>query len=362
MADLLQGYRDPGLLRGLAADLRAHAPGRDLCLMHVCGTHEHAIARAGLRSLLPDGVRIVAGPGCPVCVCPPQDIDMAVRLSLEHGVVLATFGDMVPVPGRVSLAEARARGGDVRVVASTADAIAIARREPDRQVVMLAVGFETTACTTAAALLAEPPENFTVLLSQRAIPPALDALLAMEGIRIDGFLLPGHVLTVTGTEPYEELARRSGKPMVVAGFEPVDVMLGLRELVRRSADAEVESIGNAYRRAVRASGNRRAVDAMERAFAPVDARWRGLGVIPGSGLALAGDLAQLDALRRFGVTPDPSLPDHLPGCKCGQVMAGMVEPEDCALFAKTCTPDSPRGPCMVSFEGTCRSRFLYREA
>lgn len=362
MSELLDGYRDPALLRGLAGDLRALAPARELCLMHVCGTHEHAIARAGLRSLLPEGVRVIAGPGCPVCVCPPEDIDMAVRLSLEHGAVVATFGDMVPVPGRVSLAEARARGGDVRVVASAADAIEIAERDPARQVVMLAVGFETTACTTAAALLADPPDNFTVLLSQRAIPPALEALVAMEGIRIDGFLLPGHVLTVTGTEPYEALARRSGKPMVVAGFEPVDVMLGLRELVRSAVAAEPGGVGNAYRRAVRTQGNPRAVEAMARAFAPVDAKWRGLGEIPGSGLALAPALAHLDATRRFGIIPDPTLPDHLPGCKCGQVMAGMVEPEECALFAERCTPDSPRGPCMVSFEGTCRSRFLYRKA
>jgi len=359
-AGALPRFADPALLRGVARKLADTAGDRPLCFMHVCGTHENAIARFGLRSLLPHDVRVIAGPGCPVCVCPPGDIELAATLALEHGATLTTFGDMVPVPGRTSLATARARGGDVRVVAGAADAVALAREDPSRQVVFFAVGFETTACTTAAALLADPPENFSVLASHRVIPPALEALVARDDLQLDGFLLPGHVATVTGTDPYEALAARCGRPMVAAGFEPLDVMLGLAELVARATEGRA-GVDNAYPRAVRAAGNPRAIEMMGRAFVPEDAAWRGLGVIPGSGLALHSGLAHHDAAARFGVAPDPDLPECLPGCICGDVMAGLAGPEDCTLFGRACTPDDPRGPCMVSFEGTCRNRYLYRD-
>jgi len=328
--------------------------------MHVCGTHENAIARNGLRSLLPGAVEVIAGPGCPVCVCPPADIDLAARLALDHGAGVATVGDMMRVPGRVSLTEARTRGGDVRVVDGAAGAVRWAREEPEREVVLFAVGFETTACTTAAAVLAEPPPNLSFLLSHRLIPPALSALLTMDDLRIDGFLMPGHVLTVAGTEDYTPLAVASGRPMVVAGFEPVDVMLGLARLVELAGEGRGE-VANAYPRAVRSGGNAKALAMMDRAFQAVDARWRGLGEIPGSGLALQPELSSLDACQRFGVEPDPDLPDSLPGCSCGDVMAGRLDPTECPLFGESCTPEAPRGPCMVSFEGTCRNRYQYRE-
>jgi hydrogenase expression/formation protein HypD len=355
-------FRDPVRLARLADRLRHRQPSRHLVFMHVCGTHEHAIARAGLRSLLPGSLRVIAGPGCPVCVCPPEEIDLAARLTLEAGTVVATFGDMLRVPGRMSLAEARARGGDVRVVASAAAAVEIARHEPDHEVVLFGVGFETTACTTAAALLADPPENFSVLSSHRLIPPALEALAGMEGLALDGFLLPGHVLTVTGTDPFDRFARLVRRPCAVAGFEPVDILLGLESLVDM-ADTGRDGLVNAYPRAVQPAGNARAVEAMARAFIPSDARWRGLGTIAGSGLAIHPDLERHDACRRFALAGETITdPDDAPGCRCSRVMIGLTVPEECPLFGAACTPETPRGPCMVSAEGTCRSHHLYPAA
>ena len=293
-------FRDPVRLAKFADRLLRHGSTRALVFMHVCGTHEHAIARAGLRSLLPDSLRIIAGPGCPVCVCPPEEIDLAARLALEAGVVVATFGDMLRVPGRISLAEARSRGGDIRVVASAAAAVEIARHEPGREVVLFAVGFETTACTTAAALLAHPPDNFSILSAHRLIPPALEALAGMEGLALDGFLLPGHVLAVTGPEPYDRFVRLTGRPCAVAGFEPVDILLGLESLVRM-ANAGEAGLVNAYPRAVRPGGNSRAVEAMARAFTVGDARWRGLGTIPGTGLDVHPERQRHDARHRFAL-------------------------------------------------------------
>ena len=353
----LQAVRDPARVRALAARLAEGAGGRPLTLMHVCGTHENTIARCGLRGLLPAGVRVIAGPGCPVCVCPPEDIQAAAELALEPGVTVATFGDMLRVPGDLSLEEARARGGDVRVVLGAHGAVELARDEPDRQVVLFAVGFETTACTVAAAVLADPPPNLSFLLSHRRIPPALEGLLAIADLPLDGFLLPGHVLTVTGLEPYDRLARAAGVPAVVAGFEPVDVMLGLVQLAARAGRGET---GNAYPRAVRPGGNPIALAMLARAFLHDHARWRGIGAFPESGYALRPELAHLDARRRFGVDTDRELPDHAEGCQCGEVMLGMVEPEDCPLFDRGCSPSTPRGPCMVSAEGTCRNRHQFR--
>jgi hydrogenase expression/formation protein HypD len=322
----IAAFRDPANLSSLVERLDRIKPRKDLCFMHVCGTHENAIARYGLRSLLPDWLRIIAGPGCPVCVCPPAEIDLAARLALDHGAIVATYGDMLHVPGRVSLAEARARGGDLRVVYSAADAVAIAAETPARQVVLLAVGFETTACTTAAALLADPPDNFSLLVSHRLIPPALEALLGIEGLSTDGFLLPGHVLTVTGFLAYEPIASRSGLPMVVAGFEPVDILLGLLMLTELAVEGRA-AVDNAYPRAVRREGNRRALEVIDRAFSPAEARWRGLGLIPGSGLLLQPALRRFDACERFSIQPDPELPESLPGCECAKVMVGLLEPE-----------------------------------
>ncbi len=360
MSDVLEPFRDPVRLRGLTHRLRDLTPSGPMAFMHVCGTHENAIGRFGIRSLVPRWLRVIAGPGCPVCVCPPAEIDAASRLALDHGVILATFGDMVRVPGRISLAEARARGADVRVVRGVHDAVRLAERHPDRQVVMFAVGFETTACTTAAAVAAQPPDNFTLLLAHRLIPPALHALMELPDLRLDGFLLPGHATTVTGTADYEAFATATNLPAAVAGFEPVDILLGLERLATLAVHGRVE-VTNAYARAVRPAGNPRAIGITDKVFEPTDAPWRGLGVIPGSGLSLREPYRQLNALDRFGVTLDTDLPESFPGCECGRVMVGLVEPEDCPLFDNACKPSSPRGGCMVSMEGTCHSRFVYRE-
>lgn len=360
MSDPLAPFRDPERLRGLTQRLHSLESDRPLAFMHVCGTHENAIGRFGIRSLLPPWLRVIAGPGCPVCVCPPAEIDAAVRLATDHGVILATFGDMLRVPGRISLADARARGADVRVVRGVHEAVRLADEHPERQVAMLAVGFETTACTTAAAVLAGPPANFSLILAHRLIPPAMHALLGLPALRLDGFLLPGHATTVTGMADYEAFATASNLPASVAGFEPVDLLLGLERLATLAVHGQVE-VANAYSRAVRSVGNLRAQQATADAFAPADAAWRGLGVIAGSGLALRAQYRDFDALERFGLTLDPDLPECLPGCQCGSVMVGLVEPQECPLFDKACTPTSPQGPCMVSQEGTCRSRYVYRE-
>jgi len=284
-----------------------------------------------------------------------------VAIAQRPDVIFTSFGDMMRVPGsRTDLLSVKAGGGDVRMVYSPLDAVKLAQRNPDKQVVFFAVGFETTACTTAAAVLADPPDNFSILTSHRLIPPALIALLKMPSLRTDGFLLPGHVLAVTGTADYEPIAAESGRPMAVAGFEPVDILLGLVRLCELAL-ARDPTVDNSYPRVVRREGNLRALAITDQAFVAADATWRGLGVIPDSGLVLRDNLRQLDALQRFEILPDPDLPDSLPGCQCGQVMVGLTEPEACALFGTSCTPDSPRGPCMVSFEGTCRNRYLYQE-
>lgn len=360
MSDPVGPFRDPGRLRDLADRLNGLDAAAPRAFMHVCGTHENAIGRFGIRSLLPPWLRVIAGPGCPVCVCPPAEIDAAVRLALDHGVILATFGDMLRVPGRISLAEARAQGADVRVVRGVHEATRLAHHEPQRQVVMLAVGFETTACTTAAALLVGPPDNFSLLCAHRLIPPALYGLLDLEALHLDGFLLPGHATTVTGTADYEAFARTSQLPAAVAGFEPVDILWALERLATLATQGRPE-VTNAYARAVRPAGNPSARQATDKVFTPADAAWRGLGVLPASGLALRAPFKTHDALERFELTLDPDLPECLPGCQCGQVMVGLVEPDACPLFDGPCTPTSPQGPCMVSLEGTCRSRYVYRE-
>jgi hydrogenase expression/formation protein HypD len=364
-AALMAGFRDPAAVRRLVDGIAAFQPGRELRLMHVCGTHENALCQFGLRDLLPRWVRLVAGPGCPVCVCPAADIDLAVRLATEHGVTVASFGDVVRVPARGTLLEAKARGGDCRVVYGIDDAIKLARANPERQVVFFAVGFETTACTTAAALQRGVPPNFSVLCSHRLVPPALEALVASEGPTLDGFILPGHVIAVAGLTDYRALGERHGIPMAVAGFEPVDLLLAIERLVRsaarRSPDGKQE-LFNAYSRLVREQGNPAARKAMDEVFEPCDAAWRGIGVIPRSGYRLRERYAAFDAARRFDISPDPTIPDTHPGCRCGQVLLGRLEPEDCPLFSGACHPENPIGPCMVAFEGTCHARFRHGSA
>ena len=350
--------RDPADLSRLAADLRAEArPG--LTFMEVCGTHTMAIARHGLRQLLPEGMRLVSGPGCPVCVTAVADLDRVVALARLPEVTLATFGDLIRVPASTTtLAAERAAGADVRVVYSPRDAVQIAAGDPDRQVVFAGIGFETTAPTVAASLLEARERgiaNFSVLSLHKTMPLPLKALLDLGETPISGFLLPGHVSVITGTACYEFLARDHGVAGVVAGFEPHDVLLALLRLVRMDTPAvEIE-----YGRAVRPEGNLVAQGILEQVFEPCDADWRGLGVIPGSGLGLREEFAGMDASARFTIDPEPALEPA--GCRCGEVLRGVLDPAACALFGRRCTPQDPVGACMVSSEGACAARYRFRD-
>ncbi len=357
MSEGLFRLRDPARARAFADLLDRYAPRDPVRIVHVCGTHEIAIAQHGLRSLLPEGVEVLEGPGCPVCVTPTVDLDRAAKLAAA-GAIVCTFGDMTRVPGtRRTLAEVRAEGADVRVVLSAADAVTVARENPDRDVVFFAVGFETTAPGTAAVLLDAPPENFYVLASHKLIPPALAALLSVPPVRIAAFLAPGHVSTVIGARAYREVSERFHVPIVIAGFEPLDVLyaivLALRQL--REGRAEVE---NAYPRAVSEDGNLRAQELLGQAFEPGDAVWRGIGTIPHSGLHIRAEFARRDAARAFEVEAEPG-EEKPPGCRCSDVLLARAVPTDCPLFRDPCTPLAPIGPCMVGAEGACNVWYRY---
>ncbi len=323
--------------------------GRDLNFMHICGTHEAAIARHGLRSVLPKGLRIVMGPGCPVCITPQGEIDAAIALA-ERGRIVATYGDLLRVPGTNGSLESC--GGDVRVVQGVHKAVEIAEKT-DREVVFISVGFETTAPTVAAALATRPPKNFSVLSCHRLVPPAMEWLLDQGEAALDGFLLPGHVCVVTGYREYE----RFPVPQVVAGFEADEVLLGLLMLTRQVVEGR-HVVENAYPRAVSCDGNPKALALMREVFEPADVEWRGFPVIPASGLRLRPAYREYDAQERFGIRIAPT--PKTTACICDRVLRGVAEPTDCRLFSRACTPRTPVGPCMVSHEGACRIWHQYQ--
>ena len=337
-------------------------PCSELRLMEVCGTHTMAIARGGLKSLFPEGVRLISGPGCPVCVTPPEVIDAVLELSMVPEVVVATYGDLVRVPGSArgdSLARRRALGAEVLVVYSPMDAVDWALEHPRREVVFLGAGFETTAPGTAAAILdaqARGAGNFSVFSLLKRVEPALRALIASEGFNVQGFLCPGHVASITGAESFRFLPEEYGLPAVVAGFEPGDILGAVRRLAElaRSGRAELE---NRYGRAVSAGGNALALEAIERVFRPRRDIWRGLGEIEDSGLGIRPEFARHDAERRFGVAVSPARGES--ACRCGEVITGRTEPRDCPMFGGVCTPEDPLGPCMVSSEGACAAAYKY---
>jgi hydrogenase expression/formation protein HypD len=355
-------FRDADLARRLAARLVAKAGEIDrpaVNLMEVCGTHTTAIFRAGIHSILPKNVAMLSGPGCPVCVTPVSYVDAAVALHREHGVTLTTFGDMMKVPGsQTTLEREKAAGGDIRMVYSALDALAIAEQNADKQVVFLAVGFETTAPGAAATVMRARDagvRNFSILSAHKTVPPALAALIDAPDANVHGFLMPGHVSVIIGVGPYKQVAAK-GLPCVIAGFEPVDVLQGilmlLTQLAEHRAEVEVQ-----YTRAVRPEGNPVARALLGRVFEPEDAEWRGLGIIPASGLRLAPAFAEFDAWKRFPVTlPKPVEPK---GCICGAVLRGIRRPTDCKLFGVRCTPSTPVGACMVSSEGACAAYYKY---
>ena len=355
-------FRDPELVQKLLSRIRSRST-RPVRLMEFCGGHTHAIMRYGLRSLLPPTVELRSGPGCPVCVTANADLDRAIALAHVPGLILATFGDMIRVPGsHHTLQEAKAEGADVRVVYSALDALQMARQNRERPVVFLGVGFETTAPTIAAAVLQaeqEGLENFSVLSLHKLTPPATRAILEAGEVALDGILGPGHVTTIIGAGAWNFLPAEYGVPVAVAGFEPLDILRAVAELVEM-AEAGQPAVSNEYPRSVTHQGNLTALSILDRVFEPGPALWRGLGTVPASGLAFRPGLARFDASRLFAVDPGPTK-EHR-GCLCGSVLRGTVLPPECPLFGQGCTPARPIGPCMVSAEGACAAYYQFGEA
>ena len=355
----LEEYRSRKISQTLMARIRA-ASTRPVRLMEVCGTHTVALFRSGIRSMLPDTISLLSGPGCPVCVTDQGEIDAFIELARRRDVIVATFGDLMRVPGSgSSLQQARAAGSDVRVVYSAFDALDIARRNPSRKVVFLGVGFETTAPTIAATIVTAQEQglaNFSVFCAHKRVPPALEALLSSRQLRIDGLLLPGHVSVIIGVDAYRPLVQRHAMPCVVAGFEAVDLLQALVLLIEQIETGQPQ-LANAYLRAVTDRGNTKALQMLADVFRPCDARWRGIGVIADSGLEIRERFAVFDAGKVFGIAarrvPDP------PGCACGEILTGSKTPPQCPLYKTVCTPADPVGPCMVSSEGTCAAYYRY---
>lgn len=344
-------------------DAIASLPPMQVNLMEVCGTHTMAIARAGIKRMLPKGVHLLSGPGCPVCVTPPEVMDAVLELSGRSGVVIATYGDMVRVPGSRrgdNLARRRATGASVEVVYSPMDAIEFAKANPAREVVFLGVGFETTAPGTAAAVLSARDagvNNFSVLSLLKRVEPALRALIAAEDFNVQGFLCPGHVATILGSEAFRFLPEEFGLPAVVSGFEPEDILDSVYLLLRQLAEGHPR-LENEYVRAVRPEGNPLAMAMMDRVLMPRRDLWRGLGEIAASGLGIRPEFSGWDAETKFGLTFAPEAQES--ACRCGEVITGRLEPEACPLFGRVCLPEDPVGPCMVSSEGACAAAYKYR--
>ncbi len=353
-------YRDAALVHTLA-DAVARAATRPWTIMEICGGQTHAIVKFGLDDLLPPAITLVHGPGCPVCVTSADLIDAAVELARRPGVILCSFGDMLRVPGNgIDLLTAKARGGDVRIVYSPLDAVGLARENPARPVVFFAVGFETTAPANAMAVLRaerERLDNFSILTSHVLVPPAMRAILGSPDNRVQGFLAAGHVCTIMGTAEYGPIARDHRAPIIITGFEPVDILEGILLCVRQLEAGRAE-VANAYSRAVRSDGNVHARQLVERVFEVSDRDWRGLGVIPRSGLAVRPEYAAYDAARRF---PRVAAPAAAPTeCISGEIMRGIRKPHQCPAFGTRCTPEHPLGAPMVSSEGACAAYHRYR--
>ncbi|MHA1519084.1 MAG: hydrogenase formation protein HypD [Promethearchaeota archaeon] len=331
-----------------------------VAIMHVCGTHEYTIAKNGIRSLLPKNLRVISGPGCPVCVCPATDIDIAVELANRDDVILTTFGDMMRVPSTTySLLELKARGANIEVVYSPHDAVELAKNNPDKEIVFFAIGFETTAPLIAFEMAMNPPSNFSIICAYKLVPPAMDVLLKIPHLEINGFILPGHVCAIIGAKPFEEYAQRYKSPMVVSGFEVNDMLISIYQIILQlhEKNAKVE---NSYTRVVQYEGNLQAQSYLEKVFEVTDSFWRGIGEIPNSGYQLREKYQKYDAVKKFDVhvESDPKMP---PGCSCSDVLIGKITPDKCALFGKTCTPQHPIGPCMVSHEGACKVNYMFRD-
>jgi hydrogenase expression/formation protein HypD len=356
----LSRYRKREQVEELAVRIERDCPPGRVSIMEVCGTHTMAIARYGLRGLLPENVRLISGPGCPVCVTPTGIINAALTMAEMPDVVVATFGDMMRVPGSgKTLEDLRAEGAQVVVLYSVYDLLDMAEREPHKNFVFISVGFETTTPGIALSIIETKRrglENVFFLTANRLVIPALNALCSSEEIRVHGFLCPGHVSVIIGSDAYIPVAELYHVPCVVAGFEPVDILFAVHRILLQVAKGKA-GVENAYTRVVSREGNGRAMRVVEEVFEPVDAEWRGIGTIPLSGLGLRDEFRRFDALRRFEVElvsiPDPR------GCRCGDVLKGLLIPPECPLFGRQCTPESPVGPCMVSSEGSCAAYYKY---
>ena len=352
-------YRDPAITRKIVKQIAA-ASKQPLRLMEVCGTHTMSIFKSGIRELLPQTIALLSGPGCPVCVTAQNEIDAFIALSRTDDVIVTTFGDLMRVPGTdSSLQLERAGGQDIRIVYSTFDALDIAQKNPDKSIVFLGVGFETTAPTIAASIMTAKQmhlDNYSVFCAHKLVPPALTALGQAKRINIDGFMLPGHVSVIIGTKAYQPFFEQFLVPCVVAGFEPVDILQAILMLVEQIESGKPQ-LANAYRRAVTFDGNLKAQNILQDVFETVDVNWRGIGTIMQSGLKIRKEFASFDAQVKFNLplfeTKDPA------GCACGEILTGLKTPPECPLFKKACTPMEPIGPCIVSSEGTCAAYYRY---
>jgi len=355
----VEEFRNKEIAAGLIRRIEESLGGRQVSLMEVCGTHTMAIQRFGLRSLLPKNLKLLSGPGCPVCVTPNELVDLAIAYAMKQGVILATFGDMAKVPGSsTSLLKAKAAGGRVQIVYSTMDAVKLAEENPDKQIVFFGIGFETTAPTIAAAILQAEQNglrNFFVVTAAKTIPLAMEALLQGE-VRIDGFICPGHVSVIIGSNAYRHIAEGYHAPCIITGFEPLDILQAAEMLVQQVRDGRAD-VENQYSRVVHEDGNAAARGILEKVFEARDANWRGIGVIPGTGLGIRSEYARFDAQVQIPVETEKTVENKL--CICGLVLKGAKEPTDCRLFAKRCTPENPVGACMVSGEGACAAYYKY---
>ncbi len=329
-------------------------------LMHVCGTHEHTLSKYGIRPLLPKELEIVSGPGCPVCVCPAADIDKAIELGRRDDTIITTFGDMIRVPAtNMSLAELKATGADVRIVYGPNDAVKIAKKNPEKEIIFFAIGFETTVPLIGYEIKSEPPANFSIICAHKLIPAALELLISIDKLNIDGFISPGHVSTIIGLKPFKLFSDAYHVPNVIAGFEPNDILLAILMLLKQIKNNQFETL-NEYSRVVKPEGNIIAQKIIAEVFESVSSPWRGIGRILDGGLTIKEKYEKYDADKKFDIKIEKSM-DIPPGCSCHLVMTGKLYPYECKLFRKTCTPLNPIGPCMVSMEGTCSIYYKYHK-
>lgn len=356
----LKSFRDPKLARGLVDSIQAWAPEKPIRLMEVCGTHTVSIARNGIRNLMPDTVELASGPGCPVCVTSNSDIDTVIALCRLPEVIITTFGDMTRVPGSTSsLLKEQAAGHDVRICYSPLDALAIAEDNPDRQIVFVGVGFETTTPAVAMAIKRAKLQaltNFSVFVAHKNMPGAIEAIVSDPQLNIGALILPGHVSTIIGAKPYQFLADKYHIPCAITGFEPNDILEGIAMILRQVHEGRAE-IEIAYKRGVMQEGNPAAVAIINEVFETCTATWRGLGDIPGSGYRIRPAYEEFDAVKRFDPEIEPTI-EHT-ACRCGDVLRAILRPDECPLFRVVCTPENPVGPCMVSSEGSCAAYYRY---